>query len=117
MSGGRERLPGRCPLLRAHLKEALTTRPLMGCGGRQFPTRGTGGSFSALDRRLRSLAICEGKEDGQPHRAPRARRSHWRPSLWLSPGRAGGRPCLPCSVQGYRVAGWPDRPFLPWRNA
>lgn len=55
----------------AHLKEALTTRPLMGCGGRQFPTRGTGGSFSALDRRLRSLAICEGQGRwSAPHRAP-----------------------------------------------
>lgn len=41
-----------------HLKEALTTLPLMGCGGRQLPTSGTGGSFSALDSRLRSLAIC-----------------------------------------------------------
>lgn len=56
----------------AHLKEALTTLPLMGCGGRQFPTRGTGGSFSALDRRLRSLAICRAKEGGQLHVRPSA---------------------------------------------
>lgn len=53
------------------MKEALTTLPLMGCGGRQFPTRGTGGSFSALDRRLRSLAICGAKEGGQLHVGPR----------------------------------------------
>lgn len=59
---------------RAHLKEALTTLPLMGCGGRQFPTRGTGGSFSALDRRLRSLAICQGQGTGVSTR--RTKRTH-----------------------------------------
>lgn len=48
-------------LQRPHLKEALTTLPLTGCGGRQFPTRGTGGSFSALEKRLRSFAICKGQ--------------------------------------------------------
>lgn len=47
-----------------HLKEALTTLPLMGCGGRQLPTSGTGGSFSALDSRLRSLAICRSGGQG-----------------------------------------------------
>lgn len=54
-------------LLQPHLKEALTTLPLIGCGGRQFPTRGTGGSFSALERRLRSLAICKRKRECCQH--------------------------------------------------
>lgn len=48
-------------LQQPHLKEALTTLPLIGCGGRQFPTRGTGGSFSALEKRLLSFAICKGQ--------------------------------------------------------
>ena len=48
-SAGPASFPEEGELQRPHLKEALTILPLMGCGGRQFLTRGTGGSFSALE--------------------------------------------------------------------